>query len=205
MGDEITFIKNPKKTMKLYSLIAILALFLTGCSHLKHAKPTSVYLAKDINFQLLDLWKVDHDITLNQIVVGTYEGKSYSMNVITQISKKKMTVIGLTPFGVRAFTLNYDGQNLDLKLSGFIKNAEEVKPEYILADMQLIYYPLADIRKNISGNISVKETNKKGLKRIFYHGKKPFIEINYSSDDVWKSEIIYKNLGQKYQYKIRNL
>jgi hypothetical protein len=72
--------------------------------------------------------------------------------------------------------------------------------------MQLVYYPVAEIQKNMIGhNIKIKEIKNKGIKRIFYNNGIPFVEIEYSGRNIWKSQIRYKNLERNYQYIIYNL
>lgn len=194
--------------MIIRNLIALLTLIICcSCSFLVQKKQSHkmVYLANDVNFQLLDVQKTDKKIVLNQQFKGQYQENKFNANVITQIDKNKLSVVALTTFGVRIFTLGYDGKNIEFRIPPVIPNHDKIKPEYILADMQLVYYPLKEIKKNLHGNVKVVESKKNGVSRIFYRNNKPFIEIYYSSSDFLKSDILYKNILRKYQYSIHNL
>jgi hypothetical protein len=156
--NKMILIYNQRLFMRRSFALLFIIIFCYGCSTISNNKASVVSLAPDINFKLLDLWKTDHEITLNQHFQGSYQEKQYSFNLVSQITKDKMTVIGLTAFGARVFTLEYDGKNVDFKLSSLVKDHGKIKPEYLLADMQLVYYPVAEIQKNMIGhNIKIKE------------------------------------------------
>ena len=190
-------------------IIMLIAIFFDGCSFSSNHNLSIVHLSKNVDFKILEPWKDDKDITLNQHFQGSYNDNKYSLNLMTKLSKDKIKIIGLSDFGSRVFTMLYDGRKVDLELSSFVKsfgeNSDKIKAEYILADMQLVYYPIDEIRKNIVGNVKIKEVRKNGIKRIFYNNDIPFIEISYSSDNILTNRIHYKNLERNYQYIISNL
>lgn len=182
----------------------LLLMFFSGCSAIKRNDASLVHLSNNVKFRLLGLPEIHKEIILNQHIKGAFNGQEHSVDAVLKISKNEMDVVALATFGIRIFTMKYDGRNIDFKVSSLVKNNQQIKAEYILADMQLIYYPLDEIRRNLFGNVEVKEIKKNGMQRIFYSNKTPFIKISYSGDDVFKSEIRYQNLVRKYQYSIRN-
>lgn len=195
--------------------IFVASIFLCSCSSHISSPTHTVSIARDVNFKLIDLHILNKNISLEQYFSGIYNNQKHSLNIITQISPSKMTVVGLMPIGARAFTMEYDNKNIDFSISKMIpinpKIDQKILAQYVLADMQLVYFPINDIRKNITGGVVIKEEN---MKRIFYKKNKPFIEIEYSKNDarndakndarndVFQSKIHFKNLERKYEYII---
>lgn len=177
-------------------------LCLSGCFYQSAKEVKSVNIAKEVNFKLIDLNKLGKNIEFNQYFQGSYAKNKYSVNLVTKISPDKAIIIGITSIGHRLFTIDYNNHRLNFTASKMIPKDSRIKPEYVLADMQLVYFPLVEIRRNISSNVVVKEGAKK---RIFYKNNQPFIEIKYSSIDFLNSDISFKNLERKYEYIIKNI
>ncbi|MFT5703074.1 MAG: hypothetical protein ACI9TO_000435 [Rickettsiales bacterium] len=187
--------------LNILLICIILSALLSGCvSHTKKLQPISI--ATGVNFELIDLHILNKSTILSQNFQGSYSGRKYSINLITQISPTKMTMVGLSAIGSRLFTIQYDNRKIDFNLSKMIPANKKIKVEYVLADMQLVYFPIQEIRRNLTGNVTINET---ANKRVFYKNNKPFIEIKYSSSNVWNSKIDFHNLEREYQYSIENL
>ena len=112
----------------------------------------------------------------------------------------------MSDFGTNLFSLNYtEEQKLSLNFS---QNASSsvINPEYILTDLQLVYWPIEKIQNNITGPLIVYEKNKnKKYHRIFYEYEKTIIQISYSRKDIWNADIHYQNFEKNYEYFITNL
>lgn len=176
---------------------------LSCCSFKSHTPETSVYIARGIKFKLLNPHSLNKNIILSQRFAGSYGAKKFKLNLITQITPDVMKVIGLSEFGTRIFTIEYGQQKI--KFSKFVAAAKKIRPEYMLADMQLVYGSVASIKNNISSEAIIKEQNNKGLVRTFYKGDAPFIRISYSNTNRWKSKIHYQHLERGYEYVIENV
>lgn len=186
--------------MRIFILIVI---FVFGCATKRQMTDSrQVYFDRDLSFQLLDLWKSDKEIVFKQHVEGGYDSHNYGFDIITQMTPHRLKIIGLTGFGIRIFTIEYDGKKITFEQVDSSKNSQRILPQYIIADMQLIYYPLAEIKKNFHGKVEIKESKNQ---RIFYRNNHPIIRIDYGSGPTLKREIHYHNLLRNYHYTIRNL
>lgn len=186
-------------------IIVIILIFLQGCTFIGDEHRPYVYLTNGVKFSLLDLKNLPKNKTLNQYFKSKYKDQSYNMNVVSQFSENNLKMVALTDFGSRIFTIDYSNGKLDFSQSPIAKNSGKIKPEYILADMQLIYWPLADIKNNLDGKIEVTETTKGKLKRQFFDNGKLIIEITYDRQDKWRSNVHYINLMRNYEYVLTNL
>lgn len=193
---------------------------MTGCrtdskigQNLKSEAQNMVYLSKNGSFKLLcpdSLEKsLGKNLSLNQALKGSFKDTEQKFNLILENSSQETKVIGLTNFGNRLFMVNYDCNKVKVEMSPILKmapNIKKLKPEYILADIQLVYWPLEEIQKNLSDNLKIKEISKDNqTKRILFEGEKPIIEIVFSAQDILKSKIYYHHLERGYSYSIENL
>lgn len=193
-------------------LTIILILTLTGCLSLskKASKSTEVYLSKDLKFKLISLRELNKNIILEQQFAGKYKSQKFSFNVISEIKPQSLSIIGLSEFGSRIFTINFDDYEVNYQLPKFLNLSSKIDLKYMIADFELIYFPLNSLKKNLNPNLKVEEKIIKGkLQRIFYRQKKPFIKITYNlkplQKDIFKSDINFINLERNYQYSITNL
>lgn len=176
-------------------------------------KAQSVYITKGAKFELLSLEELNKNISLNQYLKAKYKHYSYGANVVTDISPKDITIFGLTEFGIGGFTVKYDGSNIDYQFPPIVAKNKRARPEYIVAHMQLVYYPLEMIQKNIDSKIAVTQNVvEKQLKRVFSKDGKPFIEITYDDfldkkkkQNLWQSKVSFVNLERDYNFTITNL
>ncbi len=172
-------------------------------------KPTYnsyAYISSGIKLNLSSTQGLNKNKTLNQLLNGKYKDKNYSFNLVTKISPERFNTVALTKFGARIFTISYYDNHLDFVPTPLIKATSKIRPEYILADIQLVYWPLDEIRKNLTGDVEILESkNGKGFTRTLSKNGKIFIEISYSTKDKWNSKIRYRHLERKYEYTIENL
>ncbi|MCU8013761.1 DUF3261 domain-containing protein [Shewanella sp. SM74] len=75
--------------------------------------------------------------------------KSHELLTQLELEDERMTLVGLAPLGQALFTLVYDGNTLSSEQSVLLGNS--FKAEYLMAMMQLIYWPEQSIRAHLEG------------------------------------------------------
>jgi hypothetical protein len=183
-------------------LILLPLLIISGCASLPSAPKNYAYITRTTKFNLLALNDLNKSITLNQSMTGKYGKKNYNLNLVSQITPGNIKIAGLTEFGTRIFAIDYDNTSIKFEPSQLVKETLNIRPEYILADMQLVYWPLEALKKNLTGDVAITENNRK---RVVSVAGKPVIQITYSDNDKWKSIINYTHLERSYEYTIKNL
>ncbi|CAD6367509.1 DUF3261 domain-containing protein [Shewanella putrefaciens] len=158
--------------------LLIISLGLTGCSELLF-RQTCVGLAKDMRYCLAPLphdfapaadkplikpTAKPADISSQQTEskTGVSSPQSFSQKVSIKVGDKshelltqleledeRMTLVGLAPLGQALFTLVYDGNTLSSEQSVLL--GDNFKAEYLMAMMQLIYWPEQSIRAHLEG------------------------------------------------------
>lgn len=181
----------------------VMILTLSGCSQLL-LRQTCVGLAKDINYCLAPLPLEDRDqLPKDQAhdkarPVGHSETQRVNLQLGEQhhellgqmdLGPERLTLIGLAPLGQALFSLDYDGARLQSKQSLLL--GDEFRAEYLLALMQLMYWPLDSINASLKGGALVQEPCKQVLCRVLYpdDSSEQILSIDYSHTDPWQAQI----------------
>lgn len=77
-----------------------------------------------------------------------------------------------------------------------------LKPEYMLADMQLSLWPASSIKQALSGAELVQPNT---TQRLIMRGQKEVIRIEYSHPEFYKGQIHFQHLERGYSLLIEPL
>ncbi|MGI2065881.1 DUF3261 domain-containing protein [Shewanella sp. MF08487] len=75
--------------------------------------------------------------------------KSHELLTQVELEGDRMTLVGLAPLGQALFTLVYDGNTLSSEQSVLL--GDSFKAEYLMAMMQLIYWPEQSVNAHLDG------------------------------------------------------
>ena len=178
-----------------YVICLFIIFFLPACQTSNYQKAESFYVSKNTELKLIPLKSFDKDITLNQIMESEYGGKKRIANSVVKLSNKELKVLAFADT-VRLFSITYDGENIASEFSPLIP-ASKIKPEYILFDIQLIYFPVEAISKTFPKNVKIKAGE---TYREIYVDDVKIVEILYQG-----KEIHFHNLEHNYSYKIERV
>lgn len=144
--------KHRLDTAMTLATLCIISIMLAGCSHTVQ-RETCVALAKDVSYCLapIPLDGVEDNWTRSVTQKAEIKVDTSRHELMTQleIDPSNMTLVGLAPLGQALFTLIYDGQNLTSEQS--ILLGSEFKAEYLLAMIQLIYWPEETVNAHLRG------------------------------------------------------
>ncbi|MEE1979476.1 DUF3261 domain-containing protein [Shewanella xiamenensis] len=235
---------NAKGRTKAIVTVALMlsSLGLMGCSELLY-RQTCVGLTKDMRYCLAPLPQhfgpaTDKPLTKpqanapqsqsqqNDSKTGVSSPQSFSQKVsikvgdnthelLTQLELEgeRMTLVGLAPLGQALFTLVYDGNTLSSEQSQLLGN--EFKAEYLMAMMQLIYWPEQSIRSHLEGGSLVTGLCDAIPCRQFYSqdtlisyndNQTQVIQIRYqhqTDDSLWQAHINLTMPQAKFELEIQ--
>lgn len=189
-------------------------LLLSACSQ-SLTRQTCVSLPQDSHYCLAPLLKQTRSMTQKiSIQVGTQQHELMGQ---LDMSPNNLTLVGVAPLGQALFTLNYDGHTLHSEQS--ILLGKQFKAEYLMAMLQLIYWPQQDVNhylqnaqlrnldKTLRSCTSEKDINNEKLtscnqevqcnavfcKALYNtHEKsteKPILSIQYSQFSPWNASV----------------
>jgi hypothetical protein len=132
---------------------------------------------------------------VKQILRGTYGTQDFSLQCVISAQPQLLTVVGLTALGLRAFTLKYDGQNLNEERAPQLP--EFVKGSQLLNDVQLAFWPLPALQAALNpAGWEVSEPYK-GTRRLQHEGRL-IAEVHYADADPWNGRAWLSNFSYGY-------
>lgn len=116
-----------------------------GCG--SHQGPATALRASDYPGRLVDPAQIPGDFLWQQSITATYRKPDGSegqqrFDAVVQKTAGVLSVVGLTPFGTRAFVLEQRGQ--DVSLRRFISGALPIPARFVLVDIHRTYFVPAD-------------------------------------------------------------
>jgi hypothetical protein len=74
-----------------------------------------------------------------QRIVATYEGHSFAFDAVLQKRGNELTLLGLTPFGSRAFVVTQKGAAVSFQT--YVGTSLPFPPQYMLIDVHRVFFP----------------------------------------------------------------
>lgn len=131
----------------------------------------------------------------NQIVHGAVGTREMTVNCIVTVSRDTMSVVGLSAIGMRLFTIRYDGR--DVQVEAGIPLPERLTPEHLLADLQLVFWPL-QVLKDAGLDVAQYDSGTRYLRR----DGRVIAEAHYGSADPWTARSWLVNFEHDYSLQI---
>jgi hypothetical protein len=122
-----------------------------------------------------------------------------TINCVVTVKNGTMTVVGLSAMGLRVFTIRYDGQNTTV--DNTLPIPAQLTPERILADMQLVLWPLQAL-DSVLRQAGWELTEPAPATRRLRRDARVVAEVHYAGDDPWSSRSWLVNLEHDYTLSI---
>jgi len=136
-----------------------------------------------------------------QQINAVWADRQESLLAVLELDAKHIAMAGLSNDGLSLFNLTYDGNTVVSDKSPLLP--ESVNPEFIISDLQLVYWPIAELQKKLPAGWRLEEVDKKRFLTI--RGKKQ-VEVNYlSPDPVWPKAVELVNFQYNYRLNIKTI
>lgn len=187
------------KIVTVFLLLFNLSCF-TACQS-KYAQPQfGYYISDNVAATLLPTHGFNNNVVLTQNFMARYAGNTYNLTSIVKLSSSQMLVIGLTDLG-RLFTINYDEQSVVTAETSDLFTPSMFRPEYVLADIQLIYFPAEALEDGLPADVRLQEIIDEGVYgRSFFVGGRKIITIKYDNPDIFAANVDFVNIERNYSY-----
>lgn len=160
-----------------------------------------VEVAAGVSFKLLDTTSFTRPLSISQVVEIAHDGESHRLLAELELNERQLIIVGLSSLGMRLFTLDYNAQNLSFSSSAMLP--ADFKPHYLLADIQLIYWPLAALQQQFENSgISIREEDEH---RLYYRGGTKIIDIYFERGTGWASTVHLHHLERNYTLHINTV
>ena len=137
-----------------------------------------------------------------QQITALWPNRKETFLCVLELDKQHIAMAGLTNAGISLFNLTYDGKTVVSDKSPLLP--DPVAPELIITDLQLVYWPVSVLQKNLRDSpwrLEVESNHR----RLYYQGVKT-VEVNYlSPDPVWAKSVELINYRNSYRLYIKTI
>ncbi|MGZ5016287.1 MAG: DUF3261 domain-containing protein [Methylobacter sp.] len=136
-----------------------------------------------------------------QQINAVWADRQKSLLAVLELDANHIAMAGLSNDGLSLFNLSYDGHAIVSDKSPLLP--ESVNPEFIISDLQLVFWPLAELQKILPADWRLEAAQNK---RIVTVGNNKQVEINYlSPDPVWPKAVELVNFRYNYRLNIKTI
>jgi hypothetical protein len=118
-------------------LLFLALLLLSSCAWLNRSAPPPP--SKPMSYPLQTPGSYGGTFFGQHLLEGAYAGRRIQLQTYVEIDADQMVIVGLTPWQTRAFTIRYDGQQLNFE--NFTHRKMPFPPSLILSDVQQVLWP----------------------------------------------------------------
>jgi hypothetical protein len=142
---------------------------------------------------------------VQQITAHWTNNKPATLLCVLELDKQHIAIAGLSNEGLSLFNLSYDGKKLTVDKSPLLPDS--VTPEYIIADLQLVYWPVAELQKILPSPWRLVETRLiASLQRDLFYQDQKITTVHYSAlDNQWAKSVELINHRYHYQLNIKTI
>jgi hypothetical protein len=136
-----------------------------------------------------------------QQITAHWAARQETMLCVLELDKQHIAMAGLSNDGLSLFNLSYNGKTLNVDKSPLLPDS--VSPEFIIADLQLVYWPVAELQKILPGAWRLVATKSQ---RSLYYQEQKIVEVNYlGPDSHWAKAVELTNYRYHYQLHIKTI
>lgn len=180
---------------------------LAGCSK-PHPPSDIVSLTPGVSLRLPDPGELGRPIEVAQLVQATYQGHDIAFEGQLSVTPERILLAAIDPLGRQAMTVRWAERSVSARVADWFATAP--RPENMLADIMLIYWPADPLRRGLSGATLEEEPGKQGpgkagpRQRVIRDSQRPLIQIDYTGADPWNGATRYRNLVWDYTLRVRS-
>lgn len=180
----------------------LLPLVAAACSAASERPVPSVAIATDTQFVLPATGELGRPVDAVQQVTARHEGRVHVFEVRLQARAGQLRLAGTDPAGRRAMTIDWTDGNLAVERAPWLP--ETVRPENILADLVLVYWPEAALRRVLAG-AGATLSAEPGSRAVRRDGRE-LVTVRYdNAADPWTGTARLRNLAWGYELEIRSV
>jgi Protein of unknown function (DUF3261) len=174
--------------------------FLSGCSLLSPPQkkpPQASQAAEWVSFAppLGPARRIVQEIT------AKWQDRQKTLLCVLELDKRHIAIAGLSGDGISLFNINYDGKKVDMDKSPLLPSG--FSPEFMVKDLQLAYWPLAELQKRLPKHWRLEAD---GKQRRLYFNEDKYVDVDYLQPDPnWAKSIRLTNHRYHYQLLITTI
>jgi hypothetical protein len=180
-------------------LCAVLLIALTACAGLEPAR-NRAHLAPDLTYEIPGPAALAREIEAAQIITARYKGETFTFESRLKVTRTTMLLAGVDGVGRRIMTISWSGSTPMFERAEWFP--ADLRPENILADITLMYWPEAAVRDGLANSTAI--VTRTANMRTVSAGGQEIVTIRYSSGDPWSGITRLHNALWGYDLEVRS-
>ncbi|HLN26006.1 MAG TPA: DUF3261 domain-containing protein [Patescibacteria group bacterium] len=184
--------------------IAAVMLALAGCAQTPAALPPgTVRIAPDLTLVLPHPGELGQTLEVTQLVTAHYGERTFVFEGHLSATPDRILLVSLDAMGRKAITVTWTDAGLDTEVAPWLPDG--IRPENMLADIVLLYWPEASVRHALAASHGTLDASKQS--RSVGVGGKEVIHADYqpgAGGDPWSGSLRYRNLPWGYELEVQS-
>ncbi|CNI20398.1 putative lipoprotein [Yersinia aldovae] len=185
---------------KRRGVLFVLALLMVGCAHSPDQTQPKAWLKPGVRVDLPSP-TIAEPVNQQQLLTATAQGKQQSLLVLLYADGQRLTLVGLSPLGIRLFKVSYDQQGIHLEQT--MKIVGLPPANQVLADIMLSYWPIASWQPLLPANWRLVDEEDK--RRLYDDKGQTVTEISYQMSGDIRKPIAIEQFVFHYRITIQNV
>jgi len=185
------------------ALGALLGLGLAGCAHLHRQPappPAPAWAPQSEEPPLLAPDTLGGSRDAQQILRAAFGAREATLRSVVSVSPQKIEMVVLSALGQRAMSLEWNGHDWKVETAPMVPST--LRPEWLVADLQLALWPLPVLRAAYQpAGWEVSEPGG-GVRRLRRDGKL-VAEVAYADSDPWHGRYWISNFRYGYALAVQ--
>ncbi len=136
-----------------------------------------------------------------QEITAKWQDRQETILCVLELDERHIAIAGLSGDGISLFNINYDGKKVDMDKSPLLPSG--FSPEFMVKDLQLAYWPLAELQKRLSKQWRLEADDKQ--RRLYFDSGK-YVDVDYLQPDPnWAKSVVLTNHRYHYQLHIKTI
>jgi hypothetical protein len=184
-------------------LAVVVSAVLGGCASAEYRTLTPARIAPDLQFVIPGPQELGRCVDVVQLINARYRDRTFVFEGRLSTSSERLQLVGLDGFGRRALSIVWEGDHVSFDPAPWLPDA--LKPENILADIAIVYWPEEAVRRGLAGSEAVLRTDKRE-RSISTRGNE-VITVTYdtSNGETWPQSAKYRNIAFGYELDLRSV
>lgn len=177
------------------SITALLLMLLAACCTPPVA-PQQVDIAPGVTFILPQPSGLGRDIEATQLVTARHGDEVFLFEGRLSVTAARILLAGSDMLGRKVMTIRWDGTTLSADRAVWLP--DRLRPENVLADIMLMYWPDQALRQAVFG----ASLDNAGERRLFKDGE-AIVTVAHDGDP-WNGMTTLRNLPWHYEINVRS-
>jgi hypothetical protein len=177
-------------------------LLVAGCAAISPAKdPNAPMIGPGQRLNLPRPADLGRSMVATQLITAHAYGQTFVLEMNISVTPERAVLVGLDPMGRRAMTITWNEQNVSAEIAPWVPDS--LRPGSMLADIIVIYWPEAIVRKSLPAGGEVLQEARGRTIRL--NGQDVLrVDHSWAAGARWDGTLRYTNFAWGYDIDVQS-